>query len=329
MILNKMTKEISKIAIFYGDKKNTGEYDNGCWMDILNIPFIERLEQAENYDIIIRTLWIESSIQGWSKYIRDKWPHKIQLGLSDHPLSTHISKLSADNQLAYLGDLQHLDAIMALTDEEKQFYKTLYPSKIVERVGLPFPVEKYEERYGYLRNEERQYIGLGVGAADNDRNFISNLLIFKRLKMKYPDLKGVFLSIPHQLMPYCTYMADRFEDVYIQERTGDMKDFYSMLNQCKVVINMADRNTPGRLQGECAFFKIPIVGSNRLELQNELFSATSISPYELEFATNLVDTILGNPDTGKELCEEAYAILVEEYNYEKSKERFNNILSQI
>lgn len=322
-------KAVGDLAIFYGDKRNKGDYDNGVWMDLLDIPYLERIEEAGLYKTIIRTLWIESSIKGWSKTIRERYPHVKQIGLSDHPLSSHISKMQADNQLAYLADLQHLDAIMALTDEEKQFYKTLYPSKIVERVGLPFPVEKYEERYGDLRNEERQYIGLGVGAADNDRNFISNLLVFKRLKMKYPDLKGVFLSIPDQLMPYCTYMADRFPDVYIQKRTGDMKDFYSILNQCKVVISLADRNTPGRLQGECAFFRIPVVGSNRLELQNELFPMTSVSPYELEIATSLVDTILENPSTGEELCEGAYQTLIEEYNYDKSRERFNNILKQV
>jgi len=319
-------RAVGDMAIFYGDKQNKGDYDNGVWMDILDIPYLARIEEAGLYKTIIRTLWLESS--GWSKQIRDRFPHVKQIGLSDHPLSTHISKLPADHQLAYLGDLQYLDGLMALTDEEKQFYKTLLPSKPVMRVGLPFPVEKYEERYGKYRDSEREYIGLGVGAADNDRNFISNLLVFKRLKLKYPELKGVFLSIPHQLMPYCTYMADQFEDVYIQERSN-MDDFYNMLNQCKVVINLADRNTPGRLQGECAFFKIPIVGSNRLELQNELFPMLAVTPYELEIATDLIHELLQNPDNGKQIAQAAYETLTEEYNYEKSKERFNNLLAEI
>ncbi len=67
-----------KTAIFYGDKRNIGDYDNGIWMDILGIPFLEKLEQAGDYDVIIRTLWLESI--GWSQEIRKRFPHVIQIG---------------------------------------------------------------------------------------------------------------------------------------------------------------------------------------------------------------------------------------------------------
>jgi hypothetical protein len=249
-------RAVGEMAIFYGDKQNNGEYDNGVWMDILDIPYIQRIEEAGLYKTVIRTLWLEAV--GWSKEIRTKYPHVVQIGLHDHPLSTHISKMPADRQHAYLADLEYLDGVMVHREEERQFYQVALPSKPVERVGLPFPVDSYEKRYGHLRNSEREYIGLGVGAADNDRNFISNLLVFQSLKLRYPDLQGVFLSIPHQLMPYVAYMADQFDGVYIHQRTN-MGEYLEILNRCKFVISLPDRNTPGRLQGEAAFFDYSLI----------------------------------------------------------------------
>lgn len=320
------TRAIGDMAIFYGDKQNTGDYDNGIWMDLLDIPYIQQKEEAGLYNTVIRTLWLEAT--GWTKELRDRFPHVTQIGLSDHPLSTHISKMSADRQYAYLADLDYLDGLMALTYEEEQFYQAVLPSKPVVRVGLPFPVENYEEKYGSLRNSEREYIGLGVGAADNDRNFISNLLVFQNLKLRYPDLQGVFLSVPHQLMPYCMYMADKFDGVYIHQRTN-MGEYLEILNRCKFVISLPDRNTPGRLQGEAAFFKIPVVGSYRLELQDELFPLLSVQPFALQDAIELSERLLEDPTWAATIGEEAHLVLTEEYNYAKSKERFNLLVSKI
>lgn len=315
-----------KIAMFYGDKRNHGDYDNGVWMDILKIPYIEKIEEAGNYDVIIRTLWLEAT--GWSQEIRRKFPHVKQIGLSDHPLSSQISKLSADRQYAYLFDLQHLDGLMALTEEERQWYATALPSKPVIKGGLPFPFDTYEERYGMLREQERQYVGLGVGASDNDRNFISNVLVFQRLRLENPNLKGVFLSVPTSLIPYCSYLCEKFPGMYIQERTN-MDDFYAILTQCKVVLSLADRNTPGRIQGEAAFFEIPVVGSNRLELQNELFPALSVSPYQLITATQLVADFVERGVDGRAKFGAPAREKLKKYNYYASKRKFNSLLRQI
>jgi glycosyltransferase involved in cell wall biosynthesis len=295
-------------------------------MDILDIPFIQRIEEAQNYHSVIRTLWIDAA--GWTKEIRTRYPEVVQIGLSDHPLSTHISRLPADKQLDYIQDLQYLDGVMALTEEEKSWYKNAVPSIPVIKGGLPFPVEKYEEKYGHLRNSKREFIALGVGAADSDRNFISNLLVFRELRRRNPNLVGVFLSIPHQLMPYCTYMADNFDGVYIHQRES-MDSFIEMLSRCKLVISLADRNTPGRIQGEAAFLKIPVIGSNRLELQEELYPDLAFKPFDIEGAVNSAQTILDNPDTAEFLSEFAYDKLVKNYDYEPSRKKFEDLVKQI
>jgi hypothetical protein len=316
-----------RMAIYFGDMPNTGEYDNGVWMDVLKIPYIQNIEEAGNYDIIIRTLWVEATIQGWSKAIRDKFPAVKQIGLSDHPLSTHISKMQADAQIAYLADLQYLDGIMALTEEEREWYTVAVPSIPVVKVGLPFPFDTYEERYGALRESEKKYIGLGVGASDNDRNFISSWIAFRLLKIAHPDLQGVYLSIPQPILQQVNYLTSRAQDVYIQARE-EMGEYYDILSQCKFVINLADRNTPGRLQAEAAFFGVPVIGSNRLELQNELFPELSASPYALERTVNLANTLLEDPEWGDLLVEKAVKKL-ERYNYKSSKRKFNALLREI
>jgi glycosyltransferase involved in cell wall biosynthesis len=315
-----------ELAIFYGDKQNQGDFDNGVWMDILKIPYIQRLEEASLFRTVIRTLWLEAS--GWSQEIRQRYPHVTQIGLSDHPLSTHISRLDAARQYAYLSDLNMLDGLMALTEEERQFYQTLLPHIPVEHVGLPFPVESYETRYGHLRNNEKQYIGLGVGASDNDRNFVSNILAFRKLQLNNPSLVGVFLSIPDQLLQYCSYWAEKLDNVFIHRRV-DMDDYYDVLSQCKFVFNLADRNTPGRLQGEAAFFNIPVVGSNRFELQNKLFPQWAITPFSIEDAVTKGQWILDNKDEADFLSKQAHGTLVEEYNYENSKLKFQRLLDKI
>jgi glycosyltransferase involved in cell wall biosynthesis len=318
-------KAIGDMAIFYGDKQNNGQYDNGVWMDILDIPFLAKLEEAGLYKTIIRTLWLEST--GWSKEIKNRYPHVKLIGLSDHPLSTHISRLPANQQHAYISDLEYLDGIMALTEEERQWYSITVPSKPVEYVGLPFPTESYENKYGHLRNSEKDFIGLGVGAADNDRNFVSNLMAFRYLQLKNPDIVGVFLSVPQQLLPYCVYWADRLDNVFIQERE-DMPEFYEALSRCKFVINLADRNTPGRIQGEAAFFEVPVIGSDRLELQNILYPTLATNPFAIEDVVTNAQYLLDNPEKGVELAKLARKKL-EKFNYKRSKERFNNLLQRI
>jgi hypothetical protein len=314
-----------KTAIFYGDKLNYGQYDNGVWMDLLKIPFIQKIEEAKDYDVIIRTLWIDAI--GWSKEIRNKFPHIIQIGLSDHPLSTHISKMVPDRQVAYISDLQYLDGIMALTEEERQWYQVAVPSKPVIKGGLPFPFEAYQKTYGKFRDSEKKYIALGVGASDNDRNFVSSALVFAKLKMYYPDLEGVYLSLPsHQIASTNAY-ADAVPGIKLHERVG-MESFYDLLSQCKFVINLADRNTPGRIQGEAAFFGVPVIGSDRLELQNELFPKLATSPYSLENVVSLAIELLENPELADHYAKYALEKLAV-YNYRKSKARFNKLLNEI
>ena len=313
-----------KIAQYFGDKPNTGEYDNAVWQDILKIPYIKSVEEAGNYDVIIRTLWIEATVQGWSKEIRSRFPGVKQLGLSDHALSTHISKIGPDIQVAYLADLQYLDGIMALTEEERQWYQVAVPSVPVIKTGLPFPFESYEERYASFRNSEKKYIGLGVGADDNDRNFITSWTIFRRLQLEFPDIQGVFMSLPSFLIPSVGYFADISKNIFLHERSN-MADFYDILSQCKFVLNMADRNTPGRIQAEAAFFGVPVIGSNRLELQNELYPALSISPFKSEDALNMAKLLLVDEEVGKKYAEKAL-INLQAYNYSASKRKFNKLL---
>ena len=316
-----------KIGFYYGDKKNDGQYDNGVWMDILGIPFIQRIEEAENFDVILRTLWIDPTVEGWSREIRNRFPHIVQIGLSDHPLSTHISKLPSNRQMAYIADLQYLDGLMALTDEERQWYQTALPSKPVIKGGLPFPFESYTQKYSKFINSPKKYIGLGVGASDNDRNFISSALVFAKLKMYDPTLEGVFLSLPSYQIASTSIYADAIPGIRLHERVG-MEAFYDLLSQCMFVINLADRNSPGRIQGEAAFFEVPVIGSNRLELQTELFPSLAVSPYSLEEAEKLAMDLLLSPKLGKGLALAAKKKL-ETYNYRKSKGRFNKLLREI
>lgn len=319
-------RAIGEMGIFYGDKSNYGTgFDNGIWMDVLQIPWITKLEEASLYKTVIRTLWLESI--GWSREIKTRYPHVKLIGLEDHPLSTHISKMPAKQQQAYIDDLSYLDGIMALTEESREWYQVAVPSVPVQYVGLPFPIDSHEKMYAPLRNEEKEFIGLGVGAADNDRNFVSNILAFKLLQLKNPNLVGMFLSIPHQLLQYCAQWAEQIPNVYIHERT-DMAEFYEMLSRCKLVINLADRNTPGRIQGEGAFFGTPVVGSNRLELQNLLWPNFAVSPYALEETVSKAQFILDNPAATSIFVKDARKQL-EMFNYEASHERFNKLLNKI
>lgn len=314
-----------KIAIYYGDKRNNGDYDNGVWMDILQIPFIEKIEQAEAYDVIIHTMWLDAV--GWHREIKSRWPSKILIGLSDHPLSTHISKMPPQQQLEYIKDLEYLDGIMALTEEERQWYQIAAPSVPVIKAGLPFPFESYEEKYGQFVGSEKKFIGLGVGASDNDRNFITSLTVFNRLKLDFPEIQGVFLSIPDNLLNKVVPLADFGQDIFIHQREG-MGGFYDVLSQCHFVLAMADRNTPGRIQGEAAFFEVPVIGSNRLELQNELFPYLAVAPYEAETAFEKATEIIKTPYIVDNIVISARQKL-EKYNYKKSKKKFLDLLKEI
>jgi len=91
---------------------------------------------------------------------------------------------------------------------------------------------------------------------------------------------------------------------------------------------MADRNTPGRIQGEAAFFGVPVIGSNRLELQNELFPDLAVSPYSAEEALNLARFLLDNPEWEKPILKRAFNNL-QKYNYTATRRKFNKLLKEI
>src|SRR6185436_10163291 len=100
------------------------------------------------------------------------------------------------------------------------------------------------------------------------------------------------------------------------------------LTRCKFVINLTDRNTPGRLQGEAAFFGVPVIGSNRLELQEELFPQLSVKPFELEKVVEFGQKLLDQPKLSKEISQFAFEGL-KEYNYENSKNKYESLLARI
>jgi len=314
---------MDKIAIYYGDNLNTGQYDNGVWMDILKIPFIKTVDEAKDYDIIIRTLFINKI--GFSQKIRKKFPHIIQIGLSDPPLM-QISKLNPHEQAAYLRDLRYLDGIMALTEEERQWYKTASHKPTI-KIGLPFPFESYKRDYNKLSDAKREFIGLGVGAFSDDRNFISSFIVFRQLKKKFPYLRGVYMSLPESKISQTSLYAKMGKDIYIHKRKN-MNEFYNILSKCKLVINLVDRNSPGRLQGEAAFFGIPVVGSNKLELQNELFPELAVSPYEVENAVMLAEKMLNGHKASERIVKKAYKNL-QKYNYQHSRKKFDDFLKKI
>jgi hypothetical protein len=106
-----------------------------------------------------------------------------------------------------------------------------------------------------------------------------------------------------------------------------MSEFYDILSQCKFVVSLADRNTPGRIQAEAAFLGVPVIGSNRLELQNELFPDLAVSPYSLEEAVNLSNILLTGLDTTS-LIKGAQKKL-QAYNYNSSRRKFNKLLKTI
>ena len=151
--------------------------------------------------------------------------------------------------------------------------------------------------------------------------------MFNRLKLEYPDIQGVFLSLLPQQIAQVAYLADKSKDIYLHQR-NDMAEFYDILSQCKFVINLADRNTPGRLQAEAAFLGVPVIGSNRLELQNELFPELAVTPYELETAVKLAKVLLENPEQGEILAQKAVKKL-QAYNYGRSKRKFMKLLREI
>lgn len=91
---------------------------------------------------------------------------------------------------------------------------------------------------------------------------------------------------------------------------------------------MADRNTPGRIQGEAAFLQIPVVGSNRLELQSELYPDLAVSPFDVEGAVEAANRIL-TTDEGEIISSVAYDRLVSRYDYEPSRKKFEDLLAKI
>ena len=87
--------------------------------------------------------------------------------------------------------------------------------------------------------------------------------------------------------------------------------------------------TPAATTMISAFFNIPVVGSERLELQRELFPETSVSPFALQDAVEKATALLESTEWAAKVGQEAHDALVTNYDYEKSLERFNLLLSKV
>lgn len=351
------------MAHLFGDCDNPGDYDNGIYQHMLQIPRVPLEKKLSDYeivrwlkfndiDVLFCTMW-DTFLAGTGKampgieLLKKELKDLKIIGVVDHPLKADFAMKAGSHvksmEIAkgYIEALPLFDGILCLIEDEIPFYSS-YNNNVC-MMGLPFPFETYKR---FIKSEPRPekgdniWVGLGVGgpAANRwDRNYITTLETFKMLKQKalqekgkeYADrIKGVMLSFTEKDdRSIIQFFKDNYDDVFIQLRK-EMPDYLHYLQSCDVVLNFSLRDTPGRLAGECAYFKVPMVGSCYVELQCELSSPTSVNPFDIyrgsSFALNI---LLKSEEERKSQIDGCFERL-KAFDYENSIEKIKQVLEK-
>jgi hypothetical protein len=354
-----------RVAHLFTDVPNGGasgaDYDNGIWEHVLGVervPLEKGLTDGQigkwcevnNIDVLIATMW-GTFVGGYGKpqrgmlTIREECPDLKIIGLVDEPLmvdwahrygGTVDTVKQAQGYLDGLGDFDH---IMTISRHEDKFYS--HKGVPATFVGLPFPDKTYPSLVRSNPRPEKGnqiWVGLGVGGTAHtrwERNYGVSLAAFEAavelVRAEDPDtadrMRGIMLSWSDKSnQELMLHIKDRYPNVMIQQRQ-DMQTFLHFLQSCDACISTILRDTPGRLVGECAFFGVPLYGSDVPDIQTELWGKEmSFTPWDvMGYAHTVADQILCG-HTKDEQCATARQKLIELYGMDRSKERFKAIL---
>lgn len=356
-----------RIAHLFGDCDNGGasgvmDYDNGIWQHVLNVPRVpleKKLSDQQiakwcrnnGIDVLFCTMW-GTFVAGTQKpargvvSLKEEYPQLKVIGLADEPLMVDwCSRYGGPSEQmkisqGYIDGLSDFDAIATICDHEVSFYESF--NERVYNLGLPFPDKAYEN---LIRKDARKekgddlWVGLGVGGnafTRYERNYLVALAAVEKAKTKLTAagrsdiadrIKGILLSWTEKSdMNVIQAIKDRYPWAMFQMRTK-MEDYLHFLQSCDCVVSPIVRDTPGRLVGECAYFKVPIFGSDVPDLQKKLFPDFTASPWDVNFFANCVSNFFINGrETYQKVIDSGHDALIYRYGAEKMKNRFRDML---
>lgn len=351
-----------------GGASGYADYDNSVWQHVLNVPRVpleKKLTDHQiglwcknmNIDVLLCTMW-GTFVAGTGKAqrgvltLKEVHPDLKVIGLADEPLMVDWAHrfggdaCSMRQAQGYADGLADFDAIITICNHEDAFYRAF--NKNTYYLGLPFPDRGYrnlvcKERHPLLASmgEDKIWIGLGVGGnafTRWERNYGVALAAFE-LAVKYvrevspakaDAMRGLLLSWTEKSRSdVVVALKDRYPNVFIQMRSN-MQEYLRYLQSCTAVINPCLRDTPGRLVGECAFFKVPCFGSRIPDLQEILYGKELIfEPFDVEgYAEAVSRCVLGGWDIEDEI-NTAHERLIGIHGMDASRENFRNMLMNL
>lgn len=358
-----------RVAHLFGDCDNGGasgvaDYDNGVWQHVLGVPRVpleKNLTDAQigrwcknmNIDVLVCTMW-GTFVAGTGKSargivtVKEEYPELKVIGLVDEPLMVDwCHRYGGDNYnmkqaQGYMDGIGDFDAVFTICQHEYKFYRSFNPNTFF--VGLPFPDHGYSNLVfndPHPARGDNIWIGLGVGGnafTRWERNYGVALAAFENaveiVRHEDPDkadrMRGLMLSWTEKSsMDILHNIKDRYPNVLIQMRTS-MQDYLRYLQSCSAVISPIIRDTPGRLVGECAYFEIPLYGSDVPDIQRELWGdELTFSPWDVKgYATGVAKQVLTDLDM-KDTAKSAKLKLIENYGMDISRSRFSDILKRM
>lgn len=366
-----------------GGASRSADYDNGIWQHTLGIQRVpleksmtdEQIAlwcKTNGIDVLLCTMW-GTFVAGTGKNdrgvktLKSYYPELKVIGIVDEPLVVDItsrfggSSKNMEISKGYVDGISDFDGIFCLVESELAFYSSF--NKNVAYVGLPFPDDKYPGG-GYstlLRKDVRKekqfddiWIGLGVGGNAYtrwERNYLVAFESFKKTKEllieaglgSEKSIKGILLSWTEKSqIDVIDFIKTNYRDVMIQVRS-DMATYLHFLQSCDLVINPCIRDTPQRINGECAYFGVPIVSSfleyeSAIKAQfvdpdnDESCFPVIENPFDVqsiaENAFNILKLRSRDEDEFEERIEEVRSQFVDRFGYESMRSNFSRIMKE-
>ncbi len=282
------------------------------------------IKYFKNFDTILAVYdWHRGrEMADFVKRIRKELPGVVVVGVPTQPFGQLRDRWRNDgNQLTYLRNFyDSCHAVLSIVRATVQYQQSLTSTPVVY-LPQPYPAE-YAVQFRHSPQDKEPIIFIAGETSRPD--IMAGHLAAKEIQRKHKNFRIHVTETPDSELNLQLLKDTIFESVPFKP----WREYLPYLASVKIVINMDQWWTRGRVQADCAAIGTPSIGGPS-DGQQELFPDLLVRDVEdFNTAVNLAQRLLGD-ESFYDMVTEKARHRVQSYNFANTVERFSRLVTFI